>query len=96
MIAQVDLSVHYSKVEVVAGAKIHCRHYKVVSAFSHHDPDDTVARLEHIFLHPFVCNRFPRSCESLAEDSEEFLVISGFNPVFSFQVSANTLQCFEL
>lgn len=96
MVTQVDLSVHHSKVEVVAGAEISDRHDEVVSAFSHHNPDNAVARFEYVFFYAVAFNRFPGFGETLAENGGEFSKVRGVNPVFSRQDSANSLQRLKL
>ncbi len=75
MVAQVNIPIDDTKVEVVAGAEIGCRHYQVVSFSAYHNPYCPVARLEYILLNTFSLNCFEGFCEALAKCSEKFATI---------------------
>lgn len=89
------LSVHHSKVEVVACTEIGSGHYEIVPFFPNNYPHDSVAGFENIFFDTFFSYCFPSFCEPLTERVGESFLVSFFNFFGLGCFAADLFECFE-
>src|SRR5208337_2955149 len=71
MIAQVNLLVHDSKIEIVTRAELGLRHDQVVPLLPNHYPNVPAARLENILFHSILLQSLESPRETLSKNVVE-------------------------